>query len=75
MRTNIILDDTLVQEAMAMTHAHSKKEVVHLALRELVARRKQPRLVALQGQDLIDPDYDIEAVRARMAEAREHGPR
>jgi len=54
MRTNIVLNDELVAEAMRVTQAQSKKEVVDLALRDLV------------GQDLIDPDYDVRAVRATM---------
>jgi Arc/MetJ family transcription regulator len=34
--TNIDLDDNLVAEAMRLTEAKSKKEVVHLGLRELI---------------------------------------
>ncbi len=35
MRTNIVLDDDLMEEALAVTGARTKKEVVHLALQEL----------------------------------------
>lgn len=35
-RTNIELDDRLVSSALKMTGCKTKKEVVHLALRELV---------------------------------------
>jgi len=66
MRTNIVLNDQLIAEAMRVTQAQSKKEVVDLALRELVARRAQRALRELVGQDLIDPDYDVRAVRATM---------
>jgi len=66
MRTNIVLNDELVAEAMRVTQAQSKKEVVDLALRELVARHAQRALRDLVGQDLIDPDYDVRAVRATM---------
>jgi len=66
MRTNIVLNEKLVAEAMRVTQAHSKKEVVDLALRELVARHAQRALRELVGQDLIDPDYDVRAVRATM---------
>ena len=67
MRTNIVLDDQLVSEAMRLTHAQTKKEVVDRALRELVARHHQRALRDLVGRDLIDPDYDVRAVRAGMA--------
>jgi len=66
MRTNIVLNDPLVEEAMRVTQARSKREVVELALRELVARRRQRALRDLVGRDLIDPDYDVRAVRATM---------
>jgi len=40
-RTNIVLDDDLLEEALAVTGARTKKEVVHLALRELVRSRRK----------------------------------
>ena len=67
MRTNIVLDDQLVSEAMRLTHAQTKKEVVDRALRELVARHRQRALRDLVGRELIGPDYDVRAVRAGMA--------
>lgn len=66
MRTNIVLDEKLVTEAMRVTQARSKKEVVDRALRELVARHAQRALRDLVGRDLIDADYDVRAVRATM---------
>ncbi len=38
-RTNIVLDDRLVGQAMRLSGAKTKREAVDLALRELVARR------------------------------------
>lgn len=66
MRTNIVLNDALVAEAMRVTKARTKKAVVELALRELVARRRQRDVLDLVGKDLLDPDYDLRAVRAGM---------
>jgi Arc/MetJ family transcription regulator len=66
MRTNIVLDDRLVREAMRLTRSRTKREVVDRALRELVARRKQSALRTLRGRDLLDPSYDVRAVRAAM---------
>ena len=66
MRTNIVLDDALVSEAMRLSRAKTKREVVDLALRELVARYEQRKLDDLVGQGLIDSDYDIRQVRADM---------
>lgn len=66
MRTNIVLDEELVRKAMRITGARSKREVVDIALRELVARSAQHALRDLVGEALIDPDYDVRAVRAGM---------
>jgi len=66
MRTNIVLDERLIEEAMILTRAKSKREVVDRALRELVARGKQTAMLDLAGRNLIDPDYDVQTVRARM---------
>ena len=43
--TNIDLDENLVAEAMAVTGTRTKKEVIHLGLRELIrlARLSQVR--------------------------------
>jgi Arc/MetJ family transcription regulator len=38
MRTNIEIDDELMQEAMSLAGTKTKRETVELALRELVAR-------------------------------------
>ncbi|PJF46418.1 MAG: DUF2191 domain-containing protein [Candidatus Thermofonsia Clade 3 bacterium] len=67
MRTNIVLDDALLAEAMRLTGARTKKEVVHLALRELVSRHKQQMLRSLKARGLIDERYDVRSVRARMS--------
>lgn len=71
MRTNIVLDETLVTEAIRVSGARTKREVVDLALRELVARGRQRKLRELVGRDLIDPTYDVRAVRRAMG----RGPR
>ena len=50
MRTNIDLDDQLVNEAMTLTGIKTKKEVVNLALQELVRSRKKKNLLDLAGR-------------------------
>jgi Arc/MetJ family transcription regulator len=66
MRTNIVLDDELVAAAMQASGAKTKREVVDLALRELIARHRQRKLKRLVGRDLIDPAYDLRRVRRDM---------
>lgn len=68
MRTNVVVDDKLVREAMRLTGAKTRREAVDIALRNLVARRKQKHILALAGQDLISADYDVRRVRRKMAD-------
>ncbi|MFA5866675.1 MAG: type II toxin-antitoxin system VapB family antitoxin [Actinomycetota bacterium] len=49
MRTNIVLDKNLVNEAMRLGDAKSMREVIDRALQEYVARRKQRDLLKLRG--------------------------
>ena len=50
-RTNIVLDERLVQRAMQLSGARTKRQAVDLALRELVARRSVYRaLRKLKGK-------------------------
>jgi hypothetical protein len=61
MITNIDIDETLVAQAMEVSGARTKREVVDRALREMVARAKRPRLRdvwGMAGPDTFWPDYD-----------------
>ncbi len=49
-RTNIVLNDKLVKEALNLTHLKTKKEVVNYALDELVRRMKRKGLLELEGR-------------------------
>jgi len=49
-RTNIVLNEQLVKEAMLLSHARTKKEVVDLALQSLVAGYKRKNMKELFGK-------------------------
>lgn len=66
MNTHVVLDDSLLEEAMLLSHAKNEYEVIDLALREFVSRHKAKNILDFVGQDLIDPDYEVRAVRAGM---------
>ena len=57
-RTNIVLDDELVAQAMTLARVTTKKAAVEAALRAYVRKPDYSALLALQGESLIDPDYD-----------------
>jgi Arc/MetJ family transcription regulator len=49
-RTNIELDDRLVKEGFALTKARSKKELVNLALEDLVKKLKKRKILGIEGK-------------------------
>ena len=57
-RTNIVLEETLVMEAQAITGIKTKTGVVHHALREVVRRAKQKEMLALRGKVAWEGDLD-----------------
>ena len=65
MRTNLVLDDALVAEAMRRTGAKTKREVVDRALRELVATHARRDLAELKGRIRFTASYDYKQARSR----------
>ena len=64
MRTNIILDDTMVAEAFKYSeNIKTKKGLVEAALREYIAHRKRKDLRELRGKIQFDETYDYKAMR------------
>ena len=57
-RTNIVLDETLIQKGMRLTGLKTQRELVDYALRELVRRKEQKSLLKLRGQFKWDGDLD-----------------
>jgi Arc/MetJ family transcription regulator len=49
MRTTLNLDDELMRKAREYTGIEEKTALIHLALRELIAREAARRLIALGG--------------------------
>lgn len=63
MRTNIVLDDALVEEAFALTNVRTKRELVHLALQEFVRQRRKRDLTELAGKVQLRDDFDHKDLR------------
>jgi len=63
MRTNIVLDDNLINEAFKYSSVKTKKELVHLALREFVERKRRLNLMDLEGKVQFAEDYDYKGMR------------
>lgn len=65
MPTNLAIDDRLIEEARRLGHFKTKKAAVTAALDEFIRRRKQLRILKLEGSVEYVPDYDHKAARKR----------
>ena len=65
MATNLDLDPDLVERAVALSGAPSKKAAVTAALQEFIARPEQRRVLELFGKLEWDPSYDYKRERSR----------
>jgi Arc/MetJ family transcription regulator len=63
MRTNIVVDDELMKAALAATGLRTKKDVVQLALAELVRSRRRKNLADLAGRIRFARDFDHKVQR------------
>lgn len=64
MRTNIVLNDQLVNEAFKFSQAVStKRELIEIALTEYVNNRKRKNIKELRGKIRFREDYDYKAMR------------
>ena len=63
MRTNIVLDDGLVGEALKLSGAKTKRELIHRALEEFVENRRRLNLLELEGKIKFATRYDHKSLR------------
>lgn len=68
MRTNVVLDEALINEAMGLSHIKTKRELIDAALREFVAHRKRLDLRDLKGMGGLREDYDYKSLRAGQSQ-------
>ncbi len=61
MRTNIIIDDTLMADVLKATGAKSKREVVELGLKALLMLKQQEGIKAFKGK--LKWEGDLEQMR------------
>jgi Arc/MetJ family transcription regulator len=67
MRTNVVIDDALLADAMACTGLKTKKAVIERALQTLIRLRQQEEVRELRGK--LRWEGDLDAMRqARLAD-------
>ncbi|CAM5463843.1 type II toxin-antitoxin system VapB family antitoxin [Rhodanobacter lindaniclasticus] len=62
MRTNIVIDDTLMRDALRATGLKTKREAVELGLQTLSRLKQRQKLKTLRGK--IDWQGDLKKMRA-----------
>jgi len=63
MRTNIVLDDELIEEGFRYSGVKTKRELIQLALREFVENRRRLNLLELEGKIEFAEGYDYKSLR------------
>jgi Arc/MetJ family transcription regulator len=63
MRTNIVLDDKLVEEAFKLSNVKTKRELIQIALEEYINNRKRKNLMDLKGKIQFADNYDYKSMR------------
>ena len=64
MRTNVVINDKLIQEALRLSNLKTKKELIHKALEEFIQNRKRLDLREVRGKIRFAEGYDYKKMRA-----------
>ncbi|MCH7975551.1 MAG: type II toxin-antitoxin system VapB family antitoxin [Bacteroidetes bacterium] len=64
MRTNIVIDDALMQNVLNATGLKTKREAVELGLQTLLRLKKQEHIKSFRGK--LDWDGDLDAMRTDL---------
>lgn len=64
MKTNIAINEDLLNRARELTEFQTETELIEFALQELIrTRQKRKNLLDLSGEIEFSPDYDYKALR------------
>lgn len=63
MRTNIVLDEKLVKEALELSASTTKKDLIHEALQLYIQFKKRKDIRDLKGKIRFADDYDYKRSR------------
>lgn len=58
MRTNIVIDDKLMADALRLTGSKTKREVVEMGLKALIKMKKQENIKRFKGKLKWDGNLD-----------------
>lgn len=64
MRTNIVINDDLMTDALAVTGVKTKREVVEMGLKTLISLKQQEQIKAFKGK--LPWVGDLDAMRKNL---------
>ena len=64
-KTNLDIDNNLINEAIAIGEQNTEKSVIEAALKEYIQRRKQIQILDLFGTIEYEADYDYKQQRQK----------
>ena len=64
MRTNIVIDDQLMEEALKLSKTKTKKELIKKALEEFIQNRRRLNLKDIKGKIQFEEGYDHKKMRS-----------
>ena len=67
MRTTLEIDDRLMKQALALTNARTKKELIHRSLEALIRQQRIERLLGKLGR------FPLELTSRRLTKLRTDG--
>jgi Arc/MetJ family transcription regulator len=65
MRTNIMIDEALMKEAMTLSGLKTKRDIVHKALEDFVRNLKKRDFREIRGRVSFAAGYDHKKLRSR----------
>ncbi|MDR3120819.1 MAG: type II toxin-antitoxin system VapB family antitoxin, partial [Clostridiales bacterium] len=68
MRTNVVIDDELINKAIVVSGLKTKKEVTERAIAEFVERHARKNISDLKGKICFADGYDYKAVREGISQ-------
>ena len=63
MRTNFVIDYDLVKEGLKLSGVKTKKDLIHLALKEFVENKRRLNLLDLDGKIEFSEGYNYKRLR------------
>ena len=68
MRTNIVLNKQLIEEAFHYAPVSTKRELIDLALREFIVNHRRRDIRVLRGKVKLREDYNYKSLREKKDE-------